>query len=60
MESTALNGRMARWKILLSEFDIVYAVKGSAIADFLASRALEDYEPVNFDFLNEDLMYVAT
>ncbi|XP_012458280.1 uncharacterized protein LOC105779076 [Gossypium raimondii] len=64
MESTALNGRMARWQILLSEFDIVYvnqkAIKGSAIAEFLASRALEDYETLNFDFLNEDLMYVAT
>ncbi|KAG8486695.1 hypothetical protein CXB51_020171 [Gossypium anomalum] len=64
MESTALNRRMARWQILLSEFDIVYvnqkAVKGSAIADFLASRALEDYEPLNFDFPNEDLMHVAT
>ncbi|KAG8476462.1 hypothetical protein CXB51_033312 [Gossypium anomalum] len=63
MESTALNGRMARWQILLSEFDIVYvnqkAVKGSAIADFLASRALEDYEPLNFNFPNDDLMYVA-
>ncbi|KAK5826635.1 hypothetical protein PVK06_021561 [Gossypium arboreum] len=64
MESAALNGRMARWKILLSEFDIVHvnhkAVKESAIADFLASRALEDYEPLNFDFPNEDLMYIAT
>ncbi|KAG8498128.1 hypothetical protein CXB51_007052 [Gossypium anomalum] len=62
MESTALNGRMARWQILLSEFDIVYvnqkAVKGSAIADFLANRALEDYELLNFNFPNEDLMYV--
>ncbi|XP_040947298.1 uncharacterized protein [Gossypium hirsutum] len=34
-------------------------VKGSAIADILASRALEDYESLNFDFPNEDLMYVA-
>ncbi|KAA3469864.1 RNA-directed DNA polymerase (Reverse transcriptase), Ribonuclease H [Gossypium australe] len=63
MESIALNGRMARWQILLSEFDIVYvnqkAMKGSAIADFLASRALDDYEPLNFDFPNEDLMFVA-
>ncbi|KAA3462133.1 RNA-directed DNA polymerase (Reverse transcriptase), Ribonuclease H-like protein [Gossypium australe] len=32
----------------------------SAIADFLASRALEDYEPLNFDFPNEDLIYAAT
>ncbi|XP_016740205.1 uncharacterized protein [Gossypium hirsutum] len=64
MDSTALNGRMARWQILLSEFDIVYinqkAIKGSTIAEFLASKALEDYEPLNFDFSNEDLMYVAT
>ncbi|XP_012480962.1 uncharacterized protein LOC105795850 [Gossypium raimondii] len=64
MESAALNGRMAKWQIFLFEFDIVYvsqkAVKGSAIVDFLASRALEDYEPLNFDFPNDDLMYVAT
>ncbi|KAA3485088.1 reverse transcriptase [Gossypium australe] len=64
MVSTALNGRMVRWQILLSEFDIAYvnqmAVKGSSIADFLASRALEDYEPLNFDFPNEDLLYIAT
>ncbi|XP_016707010.1 uncharacterized protein [Gossypium hirsutum] len=54
---------MARWQILLSEFDIVYvsqkAIKGSAIVDFLASRALEDYKPLDFNFPNEDLMYVA-
>ncbi|KAK5818480.1 hypothetical protein PVK06_023417 [Gossypium arboreum] len=63
MESTALNGRMARWQILLSEFDIVYVSqkvkKGSAVADFLASRALKDYEPLNFDFSNEELMCIA-
>ncbi|XP_016749247.1 uncharacterized protein [Gossypium hirsutum] len=35
------------------------AVKGSAIADFLASRALEDYEPLNFDFSYEEIVYVA-
>ncbi|KAG8498362.1 hypothetical protein CXB51_006995 [Gossypium anomalum] len=35
-------------------------LKESAIADSLASRALEDYEPLNFDFSNKDLMYVAT
>ncbi|KAA3462127.1 RNA-directed DNA polymerase (Reverse transcriptase), Ribonuclease H [Gossypium australe] len=64
MESTALNERMARWQILLSEFDIIYvnqkAVNESSITDFLASRALEDCEPLNFDFPNEDLIYVVT
>ncbi|KAK8517059.1 hypothetical protein V6N13_092337 [Hibiscus sabdariffa] len=64
MESTTLSGRMARWQILLSEFDLIYvsqkATKGSTIADFLASRALEDYEPLDFDFPNEDLMAIMT
>ncbi|KAA3467307.1 RNA-directed DNA polymerase (Reverse transcriptase), Ribonuclease H [Gossypium australe] len=36
------------------------ALKRSVIADFLVSRALKDYEPLNFDFPNEDLMYVVT
>ncbi|KAA3481021.1 RNA-directed DNA polymerase (Reverse transcriptase), Ribonuclease H-like protein [Gossypium australe] len=34
-------------------------IKGSAVAGFLASRALEDYKPLSFDFPNEELMYVA-
>ncbi|XP_016747180.1 uncharacterized protein [Gossypium hirsutum] len=64
LESAALNGRRTRWQVLLSEFDMIYvnekAVKGSTIADFLANRASEDYEPLKFDFSNEDIMYVAT
>ncbi|KAE8701687.1 RNA-directed DNA polymerase (Reverse transcriptase), Ribonuclease H [Hibiscus syriacus] len=47
MESPAFTGRMARWQMLLSEFDIVYvnqkAIKGSVIADFLASRVSDNY-----------------
>ncbi|XP_017647574.1 uncharacterized protein LOC108487716 [Gossypium arboreum] len=44
----------------LTEFYVNYkAVKGSTVVDFLANRALEDYEPLNFDFPDEDLMYVA-
>jgi len=35
-EKSALTGRIARWQVLLSEFDIVYvtqkAIKGSALA----------------------------
>ena len=48
--------------MLLSEFDILYvsqkAIKGSAIVDFLTERANEKYEPMSFDFPNEDLMAV--
>ena len=39
-EKPALTGRIARWQVLLSEFDIVYVtqkvVKGSALADYLS------------------------
>lgn len=62
MKSPALSGRMARWQILLSEYDIVYvsqkSIKGSVIADFLATRTTEEYKPLRFDFPNEDLMCI--
>ena len=61
-EKPSLSGRIARWQVLLSEFDILYvsqkAIKGSAIGDFLAERANEEYEPMSFDFPDEDLMTV--
>ncbi|KAK8694207.1 hypothetical protein V6N13_071763 [Hibiscus sabdariffa] len=63
MEAPALSGRMARWHMLLSEFDILYAsrkvIKESAIADFITSRASDDYEPLNYNFSDEDLMNVS-
>ena len=34
------------------------AIKGSAIADFLTERANEEYEPMSFEFPDEDLMVV--
>ena len=47
---------------MLSEFDILYvtqkAIKGSAIVDFLAERANKEYEPMSFNFPDEDLMAV--
>ena len=61
-EKPSLSERIARWQVLLSEFDILYvsqkAIKGSAIANFLEERANEEYEPMSFDFPDEDLMVV--
>jgi hypothetical protein len=31
-------------------------MKGSVIADHLADHAMEDYEPLNFDFPDEDVL----
>jgi len=47
---------------LLVEYDIVYmtrkAMKGSAIVHQLADNAIEDYEPLDFDFFDEDIMSI--
>ena len=61
-EKPSLSGKIVRWQVLLSEFDILYvsqkAIKGSAIVDFLIERANKEYEPMSFDFPDEDLMAV--
>ncbi|GKV44034.1 hypothetical protein SLEP1_g51266 [Rubroshorea leprosula] len=48
--------------MLLSKFDIVYttqkAIKGQAIADHLVEHAAKDYEPIDWDFLDEDILVV--
>ena len=46
----------------MSEYDIQYvsqkAIKGSAIVEFLADRTEDEYEPMKFEFLDEDLMTI--
>jgi ribonuclease HI len=58
-----LSSRIARWQVLLSEYNIVYmtrkAVKGSAIVDHLADNAVEDYEPLDFDFPDENVLSIV-
>ncbi|GAU46436.1 hypothetical protein TSUD_91540 [Trifolium subterraneum] len=57
-----LTGRIARWHMLLSEYDIEYrtqkAIKGSILADHLAHQPVEDYQPIKFDFPDEEIMYL--
>ena len=54
-----LSSQIAICQVLLAKYDIVYmtrkAVKGSVIVDHLADHAMEDYEPLKFDFPNEDV-----
>ncbi|XP_034892465.1 uncharacterized protein [Populus alba] len=61
-EKPYLSSRIARWQVLLAEYDIVFitrkAVKGSVIADHLADHAMKNYDPLNFDFLNEDVIVI--
>jgi len=57
-----LSSRIARWQVLLSKYDIVYmtrkAVKGSVIVDHLPDNAFEDYEPLDFDFPDENVLSI--
>ena len=52
-----LTGRLMRWLVLLTEFDIQYMtqklVKGSIVADHLASLPVSDDRPIDYDFPDE-------
>jgi ribonuclease HI len=61
-EKPALTGRVARWQMVLTEYDIQYtsqkAIKGSILSDYLAQQPIDDYEPMKFDFPDEDIMFL--
>ena len=61
-EKPTLSERIARWWMLLSEYDIQYvtqkAVKGSVLADHLAHQPLSEYQPMKFDFPDEDVIFI--
>ena len=62
-EKPALSGRIARWKMVLTEYDIQYttqkAIKGSVLADHLAHQVVDDYQSMNFEFAHENIMLVT-
>ena len=55
----ALVGRLIRWLVLLTEFDIHYvtrkSIKGSIVAYHLASLPISDGRAIDDDFPNEDV-----
>ncbi|XP_050886562.1 uncharacterized protein LOC127091879 [Lathyrus oleraceus] len=59
-EKPALTGRITRWQMLLSEYDIEYhtlkAIKGNVLADHLAHQPIDDYKSINFEFPDDDVM----
>ncbi|XP_057975211.1 uncharacterized protein LOC131162619 [Malania oleifera] len=58
-EKLAVTGRVACWKMLLTEYDITYVtrktIKWSAITEYLAERVVEDYQPMEFNFPDKDI-----
>ena len=54
------TGRLAKWQIFLTEFDIIYvtrtAIKAHALADHLAENLIDgDYEPLDTYFPDEEI-----
>ncbi|XP_034689133.1 uncharacterized protein LOC117917005 [Vitis riparia] len=59
-----LTSRLMRWLVLLTEFDIRYvmqkSVKGSIVADHLASLPVFDDRPIDDDFLDEQFVSMTS
>ncbi|RVW68632.1 Retrovirus-related Pol polyprotein from transposon 17.6 [Vitis vinifera] len=60
----ALTGRLMRWLVLLTEFDIQYVsqkcIKGSIVADHLASLPISEGRPVDDDFPDEEFIAMTS
>ena len=59
-----LTGRLMRWLVLLTEFDIQYmtqkSIKGSIVADHLASFLVSNDRPIDDDFPNEQFVSMTS
>ena len=53
-EALSLVGKLAKWLILLTEFDVQYltkkTIKGRAVAKFLALNSILDSKEIQLDF----------
>lgn len=61
-EKSDVTVRIFRWQMLLTEYDIQYvtqkAIKGSVMYDYLAHLPIKGYQPLRFDFPDEDIMFI--
>ena len=59
-----LTGRLMRWLVLLTEFDIQYvsqkSIKGSIVVDHLASLPTSEDRLVDDDFPNEEFVAMTS
>lgn len=63
LNKATLTGRLAKWVMILSVFDIEYvdrkAIKGQAIANQLADAPMIDDTPIVSKFLDESILMVT-
>lgn len=64
LSKATLTGRLAKWVIILSEFDIEYvdqkAIKGQIIADQLVEVPMRDEAPLHIEFLDANVLTIST
>jgi hypothetical protein len=62
LQKPYLSSRIARWQVLLVEYNIVFmtkkAMKENVIANHLVDHAVKDYRPLNFDLPDEDMLLI--
>lgn len=62
LSKTTLNGRLAKWVMVLSEFDIEYvdwkSIKGQVIANQLAESPLQDDHLIEVEFIDSEIVNV--
>ncbi|XP_019235995.1 PREDICTED: uncharacterized protein LOC109216306 [Nicotiana attenuata] len=62
MTRPVLSGRLARWSILFNQYEITYtpqkAVKGQALANFLADHPLPAEWELSDEFPDEDVLFI--
>ena len=63
-DKPALVGRLMRWLVLLTEFDIHYvtqkSIRGNIVADHLAPLAVSDGKAIDDDFPYENIATMAS
>ena len=61
-EKPGVTGRVSHWQMILSEYDIHYmtqnAIKNGIVDDYLAHHPIKDYQPMKFEFPNEDVLFL--
>jgi hypothetical protein len=62
LSKMTLSGRLAKWAMLLSQFDIVFvpqkAIKGQGLANFLATHPIPDDFPIDDDLPDEEVFTI--
>jgi len=62
LSRASLHGRLAKWAVILEQYNLVHvsqkAIKGQALAHFLADHPMLDDWVLNDNLLGEEVLFV--